>query len=316
MQESTHEVPQSTSLTVLSNELLTLQAIRRTSHGASRLLDAMFAWSVKSRPAPSRIRRDANVYGHMTTGMHDNECTKIRARNKYLGTSSKQKARQRHDLIALANTVCTSRKSCQTCISGSFFHFVKLIFGTMCHTLEKMFLPEDLPVQPNVSPCLLKQEACAISHCPSAQRTPTLWLDSSNIKTREQKCIIGPKTVCSSMNIVLCGRLWVQRQKITVSTVIIWSEHMDCCKYHSPHDYPLKIKQMVFAEAVRHGFEPHDAHDTLLDACDDVIVYCTAPYATGKEHHQQVARKWAENLWVSLRQFVAADDQKGEGFDV
>ena len=44
---------------------------------------------------------------------------------------------------------------------------------------------------------------------------------------------------------------------------------MDCCKYHSPHGYPLEIKQMVFADAVRHGFEPHDAHETLLDACGD-----------------------------------------------
>ena len=122
-----------------------------------------------------------------------------------------KKAPPRHDLIVLADTVCTPWKSCQTCSSGSFFHVEELIFGTMCHTLEKMLLPEDLPVQPNVSPCLLRQEACAISRCPSAQRTPPLWFDSSNIKTREQKCIIGPKTVCSLMNIVLCERLWVQR---------------------------------------------------------------------------------------------------------
>ena len=59
--------------TVLSKVLLTRHATRRTPHGASRLLDATFAWSVKTRPTPSRIRRDASVYGHMTTGMSDNE---------------------------------------------------------------------------------------------------------------------------------------------------------------------------------------------------------------------------------------------------
>ena len=32
---------------------------------------AMFAWSVKSRSAPSRHCRDVRVYGHTTTAMHD-----------------------------------------------------------------------------------------------------------------------------------------------------------------------------------------------------------------------------------------------------
>ena len=73
MQQSTHEVPKSASQTVLSKVLITLHATRRTPHGGSRLLDATFAWSVKTRPAPSRIRRDASFYCHMTTGMHDNE---------------------------------------------------------------------------------------------------------------------------------------------------------------------------------------------------------------------------------------------------
>ena len=40
-----------------------------------------------------------------------------------------------------------------------FFRLVELMFGTMCNTLEKMFLPEDLPEQANVSPCLLRREA-------------------------------------------------------------------------------------------------------------------------------------------------------------
>ena len=39
--------------------------------------DAPFpaAWSVKTRRDPSRRCRDARVYGHITTGMHDNEYT-------------------------------------------------------------------------------------------------------------------------------------------------------------------------------------------------------------------------------------------------
>ena len=49
----------------------TLHATRRTPHGASRLVLAMYAWSVKTRHAPSRHCRDARVYGHMTTAMHE-----------------------------------------------------------------------------------------------------------------------------------------------------------------------------------------------------------------------------------------------------
>ena len=52
---------------------LTLHATRPTSHGASRVVLAMSAWSVKTRRAPSRHCKDARVYGHTTTAMHDNE---------------------------------------------------------------------------------------------------------------------------------------------------------------------------------------------------------------------------------------------------
>ena len=55
--------------------LLILHATRPTPHGASRLVQAMFAWSVKTRCAPSRHCRDARVYGHTTTAMHDTEYT-------------------------------------------------------------------------------------------------------------------------------------------------------------------------------------------------------------------------------------------------
>ena len=38
---------------------------------ASLMLQAMSAWSVKTRRVPSRHCRDARVYGHTTTDMHD-----------------------------------------------------------------------------------------------------------------------------------------------------------------------------------------------------------------------------------------------------
>ena len=60
----------SASPAVLSRMHLTLHAIRRTPHSASRLVQAMSAWSVKARHDPSRYSRDARVYGHTTTAMH------------------------------------------------------------------------------------------------------------------------------------------------------------------------------------------------------------------------------------------------------
>ena len=71
----------SASKAVLSRMQLTLHATRRTPHGASRLVLAMSAWSVKTRRAPSRHCRDARVYGHTTTAMHDNEYTPHTSRN-------------------------------------------------------------------------------------------------------------------------------------------------------------------------------------------------------------------------------------------
>ena len=50
---------------------LTLHATRRTHHGASRLVLAMSAWSVKTRRAPSRRCKGARFYGHETAAMHD-----------------------------------------------------------------------------------------------------------------------------------------------------------------------------------------------------------------------------------------------------
>ena len=34
---------------------------------------------------------------------------------------------------------------------------------------------------------------------------------------------------------------------------------------------------MVIADAVLHGFEHHDVHETLLDPCGDVFVHRTLP---------------------------------------
>ena len=60
-----------TSQTVLSRMQLTLHATRRTPHVVPRLVQAMSAWSVKTRRLPSRHCKDARAYGHTTTAMHD-----------------------------------------------------------------------------------------------------------------------------------------------------------------------------------------------------------------------------------------------------
>ena len=49
-----------------SRTRLSLHASRPAPHGASRLVQAMCAWSVKTRRVPSRHCRDATVYGHTT----------------------------------------------------------------------------------------------------------------------------------------------------------------------------------------------------------------------------------------------------------
>ena len=69
-QESRHKVTKSVLRAVLGRMQFTLQATRPTPHGASRLVQPMSAWLVKTRRAPSRHRRDARVYGHTTTAMH------------------------------------------------------------------------------------------------------------------------------------------------------------------------------------------------------------------------------------------------------
>ena len=47
---------------------VTLHATRRTPHGASRLVQAVSAWLVETRRAPSWHSRDARVhYGHAQT---------------------------------------------------------------------------------------------------------------------------------------------------------------------------------------------------------------------------------------------------------
>ena len=67
---SRHKVPMSVLRAILETMQFTLHAPRRTPHGASRLVQAISAWLVKPRRAPSRHSRDARVYGHTTTAMH------------------------------------------------------------------------------------------------------------------------------------------------------------------------------------------------------------------------------------------------------
>ena len=54
MHESTHKVGNSASQVVLGRMQLAFYATRRTRHGTSRLVRAMWAWLVKTRRAPFR----------------------------------------------------------------------------------------------------------------------------------------------------------------------------------------------------------------------------------------------------------------------
>ena len=69
--ESRHKVQKSAFRAVLGTVQFTLHATRRTPHGSSRLVQAISAWLVTARRAPSRHSRDARVYGHTTTAMHN-----------------------------------------------------------------------------------------------------------------------------------------------------------------------------------------------------------------------------------------------------
>ena len=61
-----------TPLACLNSRMqLNVHAIRRAPHSASCLVQAMPAWSLKTRRAPSRHCRDARVYGHTTTAMNE-----------------------------------------------------------------------------------------------------------------------------------------------------------------------------------------------------------------------------------------------------
>ena len=73
MQECT--VLNSASQAFLVRMQLTLHATHRTPHGASCLAQAMSAWPGETRCAPSRHCKDARVYGHTTTAVHNNEYT-------------------------------------------------------------------------------------------------------------------------------------------------------------------------------------------------------------------------------------------------
>ena len=101
----------SASNVVLSRMQLTFHATRPTPHGASRLVQATSAWSAKTRRSPSRHYRDARVYGHTTTAMHDNEyappptdltiCKKVRSHKRSLVGCNLPFMRLREHLTAL-----------------------------------------------------------------------------------------------------------------------------------------------------------------------------------------------------------------------
>ena len=55
---------------ILSSVQLTLRATRPTHYGATRLVQVMSAWSVKTRRTPPRHCRDAKIYGHTTTAVN------------------------------------------------------------------------------------------------------------------------------------------------------------------------------------------------------------------------------------------------------
>ena len=70
-QENRHKVPKSVLRAVIGRMQFTLHATRGPPHGASRLAQAISAWLMKTRRAPSRHSRDAKVCGHKTTIMHE-----------------------------------------------------------------------------------------------------------------------------------------------------------------------------------------------------------------------------------------------------
>ena len=65
-----HMQKKSVSKAALCRVQPALHVTRRTPHGALRLVQAVSAWSVKPRRAPSRHCRDARVYGHTTTPIY------------------------------------------------------------------------------------------------------------------------------------------------------------------------------------------------------------------------------------------------------
>ena len=79
-------MPKSVLQAVLGRVQSTLHATRRTPRGASRLVQAMSAWLVKTRRAPSRHSRDAKVYGHATTAIHKPSTPPHLLRGKLLQT--------------------------------------------------------------------------------------------------------------------------------------------------------------------------------------------------------------------------------------
>ena len=110
-------MPKSVLRAVLGRVQFTLHATRRTPHGASGLVQAMSAWSVKTRRAPSSQCGDARVYGHTTTAMHEYRVHPPPPRNAAL-----QVGLSRMQLTLRATPLDTSRRvalgASNVCLAG------------------------------------------------------------------------------------------------------------------------------------------------------------------------------------------------------
>ena len=91
MQESTHRMRKSALQAVLSRMQLTLHRTRRLPHGASRMVHAIATWSMNTGRASAQHCRDARVYRHTATAMHENDYPPPRPLNRYARVTQQQR---------------------------------------------------------------------------------------------------------------------------------------------------------------------------------------------------------------------------------
>ena len=110
--------------------------------------------------------------------------------------------------------MCTPWKFCQTCNSGSLFVLWNSCSAQCAIRWRKCSCLKTCQNKPTY------RRVCQdgrLARFVIVRRLNRRLIFASLLRTypREQKYILGPKTVCSSLNIVLCGRLWLQRKKMT-----------------------------------------------------------------------------------------------------